>query len=220
MWSCKSASSSGFAERLPCGARGWVWIMDTVLLADNGDLAGRGALHERVGMARDARRKAPLGGAHRGVVAGRLGPARASRSRRHTRPCASATEAEPARAPWARGGQGSTGSSGSRPAPVAAPHEMPLNEPAPAREISHSTGFLSGTAPAAATGSSGRQHALAIAAAVLFVGLACGPLLDDVGTARHHGGRRLDRTCRSSSCRCATIGRTRNWRSPAWCETR
>ena len=51
---------------------------------------------------------------------------------------------------------------------------MPLNEPAPVREISHSTGFLAGTAPAAATGSSGRQHSLAIAAAVLFIGLAGG----------------------------------------------
>ncbi len=95
-------------------------------------------------------------------------------------PQAERTEPEPARAPWARvsgstgsaGSAGSTGSSGLRPVPVV--HEMPLNEPAPVREISHSTGFLSSTAPAAATGSSGRQHSLAIAAAVLFVGLAGG----------------------------------------------
>ena len=83
------------------------------------------------------------------------------------------SDAEPARAPWAPARlSGSTGSTGSRPAPVV--HEMPLNEAAPAREISHSAGFLSGTAPAAATGSSGRQYFLAIAAAVLFVGLAGG----------------------------------------------
>jgi hypothetical protein len=51
---------------------------------------------------------------------------------------------------------------------------MPLNVPAPTREISHSGGFLSGTMPPAATGSSGRQHSLAMAAVVLFVGLAAG----------------------------------------------
>jgi len=85
------------------------------------------------------------------------------------------TEAEPARAPWAPARiSGSSGSPGSRHAADAAAHDMLLNEPAPAREISHSTGFLSGTTPAAATGSSGRQHSLAIAAAVLFVGLASG----------------------------------------------
>ncbi|MDO8680693.1 MAG: hypothetical protein Q7R30_19420 [Acidobacteriota bacterium] len=94
-----------------------------------------------------------------------------------------AVEAEPARAPWApaRLSVASTPRPAPAPqagAPGAAPapgwEEMFLNEPAPVREISHSTGFLSGTTPAATTGSGGRQHSLAIAAAVLFVGLASG----------------------------------------------
>jgi hypothetical protein len=95
--------------------------------------------------------------------------------------------AEPAaRAPWAPARlSGSTGSAGSRPAPVAAaPEEILLNEPAPAREISHASGFLgasspnaSGRAPLGAEalgGGGGRQHSLAIAAVVLFIGLATG----------------------------------------------
>jgi hypothetical protein len=97
--------------------------------------------------------------------------------------------AEPAaRAPWARvsgstgstGSAGSTGSVGLRPTQVvAASHEMLLNAPAPAREISHASGFLSaatsqphGRAPLG--GGGGRQHSLALAAVVLFVGLATG----------------------------------------------
>ena len=90
------------------------------------------------------------------------------------------SEAEPARAPWASTFAKATADrpaplSVTRPSAPAQPqHEMLLNDPAPAREISHSTGFLSGTAPAATTGSGGRQHSLAIAAVVLFVGLATG----------------------------------------------
>lgn len=67
-----------------------------------------------------------------------------------------------------------SGAANPRPATVPAPQEMFLNEPASAREISHATGFLGGPMPPLATGSTGRQHSLAIAAAVLFVGLASG----------------------------------------------
>jgi len=57
---------------------------------------------------------------------------------------------------------------------VPAHDELIWNEPAPVREISRSSGFLSGTTPAATTGSGSRQHSLAIAAVLLFVGLASG----------------------------------------------
>ena len=101
-------------------------------------------------------------------------------------------EAEPApRAPWAparlaglSGSAGSAYSLGLRTAPTlpaqaaaapAAPwEEIRLNEPVPAREISHSSGFLSGGLSSATTGSGGRQSWLAIAAIVLFVGLGSG----------------------------------------------
>jgi len=83
-------------------------------------------------------------------------------------------EAEPARAPWAPARLSVATSPRPTPAPVSAPQELIWNEPAPVREISHSSGFLSGTTPAATSGSGGRQHSLAIAAAVLFVGLAAG----------------------------------------------
>lgn len=83
-------------------------------------------------------------------------------------------ETEPARAPWAPARLSVATTPRPAPAPVAAPPEMFLNQPAPVREISHSSGFLSGTTPTATTGSGGRQHSLAIAAAVLLVGLASG----------------------------------------------
>jgi hypothetical protein len=77
------------------------------------------------------------------------------------------TESEPARAPW--------GPPRANPSNLTNPtDQLLLNESAPAREISHSSGFLSGTSPAATTGSGARQHSLAIAAVVLFIGLATG----------------------------------------------
>ena len=94
-----------------------------------------------------------------------------NRARIVTESVSERTEAEPSRAPWAPARL--SVASAPRPA-VAALHEMPLNEPAPAREISHSSGFLGSTSPAATTGSGGRQHSLAMAAVVLFVGLASG----------------------------------------------
>lgn len=98
-------------------------------------------------------------------------------------------EAEPpARAPWAparlSGSTGSVRSSALRTAPTVAAQAaavpagqweaITLNEPAPTREIAHSSGFLSAASPSATTGSGGRQNWLAIAAILLFVGLGSG----------------------------------------------
>ena len=100
---------------------------------------------------------------------GAAGPARVATEAMRER-----VEAGPARAPWAPARLSVATTPRPAPAPVPAPQELVWNEPAPVREISHSSGFLSGATPAATTGSGGRQHSLAIAAALLFVGLASG----------------------------------------------
>jgi hypothetical protein len=73
------------------------------------------------------------------------------------------------KAPWAPARLSVTRSA----APDPAPEDIPLNVAPPAREFS-SSGFLGSAPVPQASGSSGRQHSLAIAAAVLFVGLATG----------------------------------------------
>lgn len=90
-------------------------------------------------------------------------------------------DAEPAKAPWPPAPVSVT--SLPRPAATTPPQEIlwdedgwaPLKEvPEPVREVSHPSGFLGAAAQPQASGSAGRQHSLAIAAVVLFVGLATG----------------------------------------------
>jgi len=76
------------------------------------------------------------------------------------------------RAPWAPAPTAAHGQ--SRPVAMATPAgpELPLQAAPAAREISHSSGFLSGGTGPERTG--GGQRSLAVAAAVLFVGLLGG----------------------------------------------
>ncbi|OFW42097.1 MAG: hypothetical protein A3J29_05095 [Acidobacteria bacterium RIFCSPLOWO2_12_FULL_67_14b] len=88
------------------------------------------------------------------------------------------TEPEPVRAqaPWAPAPLSVTRTTAPTPVPAPQAHDIRLNEPAPVaeREIVHPSGFLGSSPAPQVSGSAGRQHGLAIAAAVLFVGLATG----------------------------------------------